>query len=157
MQSAFPPISSPMSEIQTIKRSSKKEFQTGSVAVSPGGGGIPSTYVSSSIVAGESVGSPRVVMIEDGECFLFDPSIETNMYKRIGVTRSAVAVGDSVDVVICGELNTGAGVAQDSIYYAGPNGTLVTVPPTSGIIMEIGIAKDNDVLIVNLSTPYFLI
>lgn len=144
-----------MSHHTTIKRTSKKELQSGAFP-------IPeivssSSNVETSVIAGEVIGSPRLVMIEDGEALLFDPTVEANMYKIAGLSRHAAIEGAALNVILVGALDTGGGVVQDNIYYAGPNGTMITSAPTTGIVLRIGIAKNNDILIVNFSTPFFLI
>lgn len=106
--------------------------------------------------AGEDLGYPRAVTIENGIAFLFDPEVEANAYKTIGVTKNAASEGDSATIVLIGQFSTGNSILQGSIYYASANGVLTTTPPT-GVIQKIGIAKTNDLLIVNMSTPFITI
>lgn len=106
--------------------------------------------------AGEIIGSPRVVMMVGGELFLFDPTIEANAERFIGVSINAAIIGDPVTAVFAGDLASPGAFIADAIYYAGPNGTLTSTIPTSGVLVKIGIASTTGNIIVEMSDPVII-
>lgn len=126
----------------------------------PGKDGSPATLSIASVqqyVAGEAIGSPRAVMVVSGKVFRFDPSVETNAYKLVGVSLNAAAEDGAVSVVEAGQLDSPGAFIQNSIYYAGPLGVLTTTLPISGVLVKIGIAKSTGTLIVEMSEPLILV
>ena len=117
---------------------------------------LPSEVTIGDYIAGETMGSPRAIMLDGGKAYLFDPSDEANYAKPIGASINAVVIGGVVSVVEAGTLNAPGSFVQDGVYYAGANGVLTTVLPTSGILLKIGIAKDANNLIVEMNDPVVL-
>ena len=65
--------------------------------------------------------------------------------------------GAQVLVINGGVLETpGAVLAADSVYYAGPNGTVTAALPISGLKVPVGMASDADTFVVNVGTPILL-
>jgi len=107
------------------------------------------------IQAGEPIGSPRVIMVNGGQAFLFDPTNEANFHKAVGVSINSVNAGDQVSLILSGKIIT-SGLVTDEVYYAGVNGTLTTIVPVSGILLKVGYAIDSTTLSVEFDIPIIL-
>lgn len=118
-----------------------------------GADGSGSENISSIIAAGAVIGAPRVVMVVAGQGQLFDPSVESDSDRAIGVSSNAAVAGDPITVIFAGLLVSADSFIADAIYYAGPAGTLLTSPPSTGAIIKIGQAKDANNLMVDISIP----
>lgn len=98
-------------------------------------------------------------MLKNGEAFLFDQTDELNTYKAIGFTKTAVNIGDNVEVIYFGLLESaGWGLTPDTVYYAnGSLGIISLTPPSVGISQAVGIALDSDTLLIELEEPVIVI
>lgn len=122
--------------------------------VGPAGSNVS---VTQAYVAGEAIGSPRAVMLVAGLLFLFDPTVEANADRIIGISLTSAAMGGSVTVVQEGQLASPGSFVADSVYFAGSSGVLTSTPPVSGVSVKAGIAKDTGTLIVGSVNPVILI
>ena len=102
--------------------------------------------------AGEILGSPRVVMLDGGLAKLFTQDEEA-FGKAVAVSRNSAVNGGLVTVVMVGELQSVGSFVTGEIYYAGPNGLLVTDSPADGIFLRVGQARSADVLVVEFGEP----
>jgi hypothetical protein len=108
--------------------------------------------------AGATVNGHRVVMVSSGKVIHFDPTTELNLGKTIGISNNAAILDDPVTVLFSGKVtNPGWGLTPDSVYYSVANGQLSVTPPTSGIVLRVGVAVDSNTLNVDFGEPFILI
>jgi len=108
------------------------------------------------VVAGEVLGGQRVVMLENGVAFYYDPSDEKNVGKVIGITNQASIQGEQIDIVGFGVITNMGNLIPNQIYYAGLNGLISETPIASGIFQRIGIAIDANNLKIDFSEPLII-
>ena len=110
-------------------------------------------------IAGENIGGQKVVMINTGKAFLFDPTNDNNIGKQIGISNQASITNDPIDVISSGLIvSSGWGLVPDAIYYAGINGTITTTEPTGVFVFQrIGVAIDSNTLKLEFSEPISII
>lgn len=84
--------------------------------------------------AGENLSGNRVVYIESGKAYYFDPS-KTALYGRcLGITTGAALQDATVTVQMAGVMNwAGTPLTPGALYYAGASGQLTT--NTSGLVV----------------------
>lgn len=100
----------------------------------PGGSSV--TYP-----AGEALAAGRVVIIEGGEAFYFQPSDATHQGRAYGVTLAAAALGANVEIQIGGEVEHAAFTfGADAALYVYDNGIIVDTAPNTTIIQGAGVA-----------------
>lgn len=102
--------------------------------------------------AGQVMGSPRVIMLDAGLAKLFT-QVEAAIGLPVAVSSNSVLIGETVDAVITGELQSAGSFVSGQIYFAGPSGSLVTTPPATGVVLRIGAARTNDILVVQFGDP----
>ena len=97
-------------------------------------GGSTVTYT-----AGEALSSGRVVIIDGGEAFYFQPGTAAHAGRAFGVTATSASVGNPVNIQIGGEI-TDAGIAAtaDAVAWVGSNGQITATAPTSGLLQQAG-------------------
>jgi hypothetical protein len=118
----------------------------------------PAGSAALSFVAGVTIPSPSVVMINAGLAYPFEPAVEANYFKVVGVSSNAVLSGGTVNVIPVGSLSSPGSFVADSVYYAGAAGALTTtVPSATGISVKIGYALTTDVLVVDIYQPMVLL
>lgn len=110
-----------------------------------------------SIIAGETINSPRAIMIKNSQAFHFNPSDENNYHNFIGISNNSATKDSLVYIIKSGKLNSQNSFIQDSTYWVGNNGLLTTTIPTSGIQLEVGYAIDNNNLFVTFENPIITI
>jgi hypothetical protein len=115
---------------------------------------IPSQF-GESFIAGEILGGQRVVAILSGLVYYFDPSNDSFIGRQLGMTDHAADATALVRVVMGGVMvNSGWGITQNAIYYAGALGTITsTIPTPPGVFQRIGIAVDSDTMKLEFSEP----
>lgn len=99
-------------------------------------------------VSNGPISSPRVVE------FAVNGNIQHWTGSRpIGISQtSAAGANETVDVICQGLLVVPGGIfTPGTQYFAGPNGTLVSTPPTSGTLFMVAVAKSATQLIVNIA------
>jgi hypothetical protein len=100
--------------------------------------------------AGEDVGSGKVVYMNAGKVYLFDPSNPSLYGKILGITKTAALANDNVQVFIGGIATvSGWGLTPGANYYVISNGNISTVPPTGSLQERIGSAIDANNLLIN--------
>jgi hypothetical protein len=103
-------------------------------------------------VAGETLSGNRVVYIEDGKAFYYDPFNVALYGKCLGITTGAALENTQVSVQLSGVMNwTAAPLTPGSLYYVGDAGQLTTDPPVGGltILQRVGYAIAADKLKIN--------
>lgn len=99
-------------------------------------GGSTVTYA-----AGENLSAGRVVVIDGGEAFYFQPTDPTHAGRAFGVTTSSATMGNNVTIQISGEVSDVAFTfAADSGVYAGTNGQVTETRPASGLSQLVGVS-----------------
>ena len=106
-------------------------------------------------VAGESLLSQRVVMLENSKALYYDVSDYNSLGKHLGVTYDSALLNEEIRIVQAGLIvNMGWGLTPNAIYYIGVGGILTVSPPSSpAIFQRVGIAVDSNTLRVSFSEP----
>jgi hypothetical protein len=103
-----------------------------------------------STTAGENLSGGRVVFIDNGKAFKFDPSNASLYGRTLGITVGAALTDDAVQVQFNGVMNwTDTPLAPGSLYYAGANGQLTTDPSGLTILQRVGHAIATNKLKIN--------
>jgi hypothetical protein len=102
---------------------------------------------------GEVIPAHRAVVIINDSLYLFDNTNLSHYNRCVGFSNQAGNINDLIDVVISGEVTTGFPVINGAIYYAGLAGSLVTTPPSTGIMQSIAIATTTNKLLLKLTQP----
>lgn len=118
---------------------------------------VPQESIEKLYTAGENISSGNVVMLSGGQVFKYDPSDENNYGKAIGIAKTSVLTGATVNVVLSGTVFIGGwGLVADDIYYAALAGAVANTPLASGMNNMIGVAKDSNTMIIDIDEPIIL-
>lgn len=80
------------------------------------------------------------------------------MLPAVGVSMGAASSGNDVTLQTGGKmLVTSAGWTPDYPVFLGVNGTLTQTEPTSGISQKLGVAHDQDILLIDIKTHVILV
>jgi hypothetical protein len=110
-------------------------------------GGTAVTYT-----AGETLAAGRVVIIDGGEAFYFQPSDATHHGRAYGVTVSAASIGASASIQIGGEIENAAFTfGADSPLWVYNNGIIVDTVPAVSIVQSAGTAAAPNKMRINFS------
>jgi hypothetical protein len=106
--------------------------------------------------AGETLSGNRVVYIEGGKAYYFDPS-NTALYGRtLGITTGAALVDETVNVQMGGVMDwTGTALTPGALYYAGPSGQLTTNADGLTVLQSVGHAIASNKLKITFDS-YFI-
>ncbi len=145
-------------ETETIVVTQDSTIVVGSSAAGPrgpqgppgsGGGGGTATQVE----AADPLSAGRLITVEDDGAHYYDPTTVSSYGKAVGVTNNAAIAGDTVEITTIGPVVlAGMGYTPGQRFWAGPNGTLVTTPPTTGLVVPVGYAIDADTLNVQIES-----
>lgn len=114
----------------------------------PGPGGITETIVT----AAEPISAGRIVTLEPDGAHYFNPDL-AGYGKAVGMSKHAAAAGADLAITTIGPVDlVGAGFPPGQRYWAGANGTLLTTPPVTGIVVPIGYAPDADTFNVQIES-----
>ncbi len=103
--------------------------------------------------AAETITADRAVSLNDsGEIVLTDPA-DPILYQCIGLALNTAAIGEPVVVRLRGK-HPITGLTIGARVWVGANGTLVQAMPTSGYVMQIGMATDSEILL-NIQRPFY--
>jgi len=133
-------------------------FQDETIVVSVGEAGpqgAPGSSGTSDIseTAGQPLSAGRLVTATPAGAFYYDPTDLTQYGKLIGITKAAANMGDAVTIATIGAVTlVGIGFTAGSRFWAGPNGTLLTSPPVSGLVVPVGYAIDTDTMNLQLGS-----
>lgn len=105
------------------------------------------------VIAAASLSAGRLVTVDENGATYFDPSDVSLYGKAVGITKHAAVATAQIDIVAAGKVElVGAGYTPGSKFWAGPNGTLVSTAPVSGLIVPVGYAIDADTLFVQIES-----
>lgn len=110
-------------------------------------GGTAVTYP-----AGENLAAGRVVIIEGGEAFLFQPGDTTHQGRAYGITTAAANMGEDVTIQIGGEITNAAFTfGADSELWVFNNGIIVDTAPVVSVIQSAGVSAGNLTMRINFN------
>lgn len=90
--------------------------------------------------AGETLSTGRVVIIDGGEAFYFQPADATHAGRAFGVTTSSAIAGNNVTIQIAGEITDGGiSATADAVAWVGSNGQISATLTPSGLLQQAGI------------------
>lgn len=102
--------------------------------------------------AGETLSAGRVVVIDGGEAFYFQPGTAAHMGRAYGITITSANTGATVNIQISGEITDSAFSAlTEGQVWVGTNGVVQTALPGSGILQKAGIYLGANKLKVDFS------
>lgn len=105
------------------------------------------------VTAATPLSAGRLVTVDDTGATYYDPSDLSLYGKAVGITKHAAAAAGMIDVVAAGKVDlVGAGYTPGTKFWAGPNGTLVSTAPVTGLIVPVGYAIDADTLFVQIES-----
>lgn len=106
-----------------------------------------STY---EVIAGEVLSGNRVVYIQSGKAYYYDPSDAALYGRTLGITMTSAVVDATVSIAMVGVMNwTAAPLTDGALYYVGANGQLTTNPTGLTVLQRVGHAIATDKLKIN--------
>jgi SPP1 family predicted phage head-tail adaptor len=131
------------------------ESNTGDIITSPE---EDSESIQLNLIAGQDLSSWRVVYINNGTAFYYDPSDTTMPNYAIGITKTAALQNHLIEVQTEGIFEaTGLGLTPDRRYYAGVNGVLATDLTGLTVLQEIGHSMTENKLDIQFNSPIITI
>lgn len=102
--------------------------------------------------AGENLSSGRVVIIDGGEAFYFQPSTSAHGGRAYGFTKTSATTGNNVTIQRDGTVTDAAFSGfLDEALYVGDDGELQTSWPVSGLLQKAGIAAGGNKVRIDFS------
>lgn len=105
------------------------------------------------VVAGETISALSCVYYKEGVVKILDYTDENNIDFILGIALSTGNIGDKITVKRIGFL-------QDNFFnfslgkvWLGAFGSLTQTPPSDGFYLEIGVAVENNKLLLNIQNP----
>lgn len=142
----------------TLAESSKSTIVVGNTGVQGPAG--PAGVGSATKVADSAVGGQRVVVSVSADGIVHADSDDlTHLNKVLGVTKTAAAAGDEVEVISLGEIEEASfsfTPDQPVFVSAGGSGLLTQTPPTSGFSLRIGHALSATKVFIKISEGILL-
>lgn len=103
-------------------------------------------------VAGETLSAGRVVVIDGGEAFYFQPATAAHMGRAYGITTTSATTGNQVSIQISGIVTDGAFASlTEGQVWVGANGVVQTAMPGSGILQKAGMYIGSDTLKIDFT------
>lgn len=133
------------------------EFEIGPYVPGPQGPIGPAGGSVVSYIAGENLSSGRVVIIDGGQAFYFQPSNVAHSGRAYGITNASATTGNSVDIQVIGDVTDASySIFSDQEVYVGADGELQTTKPVSGLLQKAGIAIGSNQVRIDFSTQIIL-
>jgi hypothetical protein len=111
------------------------------VIAGPQGDPGPPGGASVSYPAGETLPAGRVVIIEGGEAFLFQPNDITHQGRAYGITTASANTGNAANIQIIGEVQNAAFTfGPEKILFVYNNGIIVDTDPELAIMQLAGVS-----------------
>lgn len=102
--------------------------------------------------AGETIPPARLLIIEGGEAFLFQPSDVTHQGRAYGISTASAATGANVTMQIGGEMEHASFTfAADSVLYCFNNGIIVDTDPDLAIMQLAGVSSGDNKMRIDFS------
>lgn len=118
------------------------------------GNSTPAATSYFSCIAAIPLSSGRVVTIINGQANYYDPSDAGMIGKAVGITLTAAIQGESVNIQTEGIYYlSGLGLIPESVYYVGPDGTLVRNTNGLLVIQPAGASISTDKIKINFTSP----
>lgn len=106
-------------------------------------------------MAGQEVSALRAVYESQDRAYLINPDSDTSL-QMLGISISAGAFGDDITIQAMGVMDDAGWSWQEGIVFAGPDGVLTQVPPTTGWELVVGFASSPTRLNIEFNEPVFL-
>lgn len=108
------------------------------------------------VVAGQTLGGHRAIYVIGNQAFYADYQSPFAVL-TLGIITHAATEGEEVAVLTDGEITEPSwNWTPESVIYLGNNGMLTQVPPTTGALVELGIAVSAQRLFVRIQETIFL-
>lgn len=119
--------------------------------------GSTASTMSGTYIASETMGGHRVVRSTGaGEVGYADSSTAGHGDDTVGITTSAVGIGENVEVLHNGYIYfIGWAWTVGQPIFLGTNGLLTQTPPSSGFVQVVGHAADTDTMFLSIETPIY--
>ncbi len=102
--------------------------------------------------AGETLSAGRVVVIDGGDAFYFQPSDASHSGRAFGITTTSAVTGADISIQISGEATDAAFSAfSDVPLYVGDDGELQTTWPATGILQKAGFGTGTNKVKIDFS------
>ncbi len=102
--------------------------------------------------AGEAISAARLVIVEGGEVFHFQPGNVAHQGRAYGISTAAAILGATATIQIGGEITNAAFTfAADSILYCFNNGIIVDTDPNLAIVQLAGISSGANKMRIDFS------
>lgn len=129
----------------------KEYFTIGTI-----GGGTTNSIIND-YIAGDTINGNRVVMLDNNTILHADPTDENNYNKIIGISINSGLVGDTIQVISLGKLGSFGSLIPNDTYYLDINGLITNTIPTTGLLLEVGVALTTTILNVKLNHEFITI
>jgi len=103
------------------------------------------------LTAGENIGFGKVVAIQNGTVYLFDPTDEDMYNLAIGIAKTSAVSGNLIRVALAGKISGFTGLEPNETYYATIAGGMSINDPESGMLRSVGIAISSSELLIDFS------
>jgi len=124
------------------------------IAGAPGPAGPPGPAGGASVIypAGEALSAARVVIIDGGEAFHFQPSDISHQGRAYGITTASANMGADATIQIIGEMEHASFTfAADAILYVYNNGVIVDTDPDLAVMQVAGVSAEGDKMRIDFS------
>lgn len=103
------------------------------------------------LTAGENIAFGKVVAIQNGTVYLFDPTDEDMFNLPIGIAKMSAVSGSLIRVALAGKISGFTGLEPNKTYYATIAGGMSIDDPESGMLRSVGIAISSSELLIDFS------
>ncbi|MBK8225427.1 MAG: hypothetical protein IPK73_30805 [Candidatus Obscuribacter sp.] len=118
----------------------------------PQGPAGPAGGTAVTFTAGEAISAARVVMINGGLAYHFQPGTASHQGRAYGISTAAASSGASCSIQISGEMEHAAFTfAADKILYVYTNGVIVDSDPALAIMQVAGISSGSNKMRIDFS------
>ena len=126
----------------------------GSVPGATGPQGPPGPAGGSAVTypAGEAISPARLLILEGGQAFHFQPSNVDHQGRAYGISTAAAIIGANVTIQIGGEITNAAFTfAADSMLYCYNNGVIVDTDPNLALVQLEGVSSGANTMRIDFS------
>lgn len=127
----------------------------------PGPAGPSGTTDNSLVVtktAGETISAGKAVYLDTATVVKLSSHAVASRQKCVGVAKTAATSGGAIDIITDGVFEDPifSGFTINEPVWVGTNGTLVQVPPTSGVLLEAGYYLGENKIEIEIKRPIIL-